>query len=78
MTLTDPARPAAKTTTRTGYNVCTICDIGCQVRTTTEHGVVTKDEQHDNQMQANNICYKRTAPPHLTTTLFLGSGRVLY
>ena len=36
MTLTDPARPAAKTTTRTGYNVCTICDIGCQVRTTTE------------------------------------------
>ena len=55
MTLTDPARPAAKTTTRTGYNVCTICDIGCQVRTTTEHGVVTKVEQHDNPMLAKNI-----------------------
>ena len=46
MTLTDPARPAAKTTTRTGYNVCTICDIGCQVRTTTEHGVVTVSYTH--------------------------------
>ena len=65
MTMTDPARPAEQTNTRTGYSVCTICDIGCQLRTTTEDGVVTKVEQHDNPLLAKNICYKGTAAPKI-------------
>ncbi|MEM9131737.1 MAG: molybdopterin-dependent oxidoreductase [Actinomycetota bacterium] len=65
MTMTDSARSVGKTKTRTGYTVCTICDVGCQLRTTATDGVVTKVEQHDNPLLAKNICYKGTAAPHI-------------
>jgi len=49
----------------TKYSVCTICDIGCQLRTEAEDGKVKRMIAHDNPMLANNICYKGTAAPHI-------------
>jgi len=50
---------------KTKYSVCTICDIGCQLRTEAEEGKVTRMFAHDNAMLAKNICYKGTAAPHI-------------
>ena len=54
---------AAKTETK--YSVCTICDIGCQLRTETTNGKVSRVIAHDSPMLAKNICYKGTAAPHI-------------
>ena len=50
---------------KTGYSVCTICDIGCQLRTTAKDGRVERVDAHDNPALRKNICYKGTAAPHI-------------
>ena len=47
----------------TKYSICTVCDIGCQLRTEAEDGKVTRVIAHDNPALAANICYKGTAVP---------------
>ncbi len=49
----------------TKYSVCTVCDIGCQLRTEAKDGKVSRVIAHDNPMLAKNICYKGTAVPHI-------------
>lgn len=49
--------------TTTKYSVCTICDIGCQLRTVAADGRVTRILAHDNPMLAGNICFKGVAAP---------------
>ena len=53
------------TASETKYSICTICDIGCQMRAETDGGKVTKILPHDNPLLARNICYKGTAAPHI-------------
>ena len=60
MTLTD-----TPSTTRTGYSVCTICDIGCQLRATSVDGELVRMQAHDSPAVARNVCYKGTAAPHI-------------
>lgn len=50
---------------KTKYSVCTICDIGCQLRTETEEGKLSRVLAHDNPMLAANICYKGVAAPDI-------------
>ncbi len=52
-------------TKTTKYSVCSICDIGCQVRTEAENGKVTRVIAHDNPMLAKNICFKGVAAPRI-------------
>ena len=52
-------------TKTTKYSVCSICDIGCQVRTEAEDGKVTRVIAHDNPMLAKNICFKGVAAPRI-------------
>ncbi len=52
-------------TTTTKYSVCTICDIGCQLRTVAEDGKVMRVLAHDNPMLAKNICFKGVAAPRI-------------
>lgn len=47
------------------YSVCTICDIGCQLRAETENGKLKRMIAHDNPALARNVCYKGTAAPHV-------------
>ena len=47
----------------TKYSVCTVCDIGCQLRTEAVDGKVSRVIAHDNPALAGNICYKGTAVP---------------
>jgi anaerobic selenocysteine-containing dehydrogenase len=48
------------------YVVCTVCDIGCQLRASVdEDGKLDKVRQHDNPALAKHICYKGTAAPHI-------------
>lgn len=47
----------------TKYSVCTVCDIGCQLRTEAADGKVSRVIAHDNPALAPNICYKGTAVP---------------
>ena len=47
----------------TKYSICTVCDIGCQLRTEAEGGKVSRVIAHDNPALAANICYKGTAVP---------------
>lgn len=48
------------------YVVCTVCDIGCQLRASTdEDGNLAAVRQHDNPALAKHICYKGTAAPHI-------------
>lgn len=49
----------------TKYSVCTICDIGCQLRSESEDGQVTRVIAHDNPILANNICFKGVAAPSI-------------
>ena len=51
--------------TTTKYSICTICDIGCQLRTEAEDGKVSRVLAHDNPMLARNICFKGVAAPHI-------------
>ncbi len=50
---------------RTGYSVCTICDIGCQLRAVSEEGRLTRILAHDSPAVARNICFKGTAAPQI-------------
>lgn len=69
MTATEPRPTHTDETTagdRTiGYTVCTICDIGCQLRAVAENGTVTQILPHDSPALARNICYKGTAAPQV-------------
>ena len=49
----------------TKYSVCTICDIGCQLRAVTKDGKLDRVIAHDNPALAANICYKGTAAPQI-------------
>ncbi len=51
--------------TNTTYSVCTICDIGCQLRLVSEGGKVERVLAHDHPMLARNICYKGVAAPDI-------------
>ena len=44
--------------TKMGYSICSICDIGCQVRTEATGGKVTRVIAHDNPLLAKNIFSK--------------------
>ena len=41
--------------TETKYSVCTVCDIGCQLRTEAVGGEVSRVIAHDNPALARNI-----------------------
>ena len=56
---------AAVDSPETRHVVCTICDIGCQMRAESEDGHLTRIRPHENPMLAKNICYKGTAAPHV-------------
>ena len=47
------------------YSVCSICDIGCQLRSEAWDGKVQRVIAHDNPMLAKNICYKGVAAPSI-------------
>ncbi|MEU4227769.1 molybdopterin-dependent oxidoreductase [Nonomuraea sp. NPDC026600] len=49
----------------TKYVICSICDIGCQVRAKTTDGRLSRILAHDNPLLTRNICYKGTAAPHI-------------
>ena len=49
------------------YSICSICDIGCQLRTETINGEVKRVIAHDNPMLAKNISLKGVAAPVSTT-----------
>lgn len=50
---------------KSGYSICTICDIGCQLRTEAVDGKVERVVAHDNPMLAKNICFKGVAAPRI-------------
>jgi len=45
--------------------VCTICDIGCQLRAEEKNGRLERILPHENPLMARNICYKGVAAPHI-------------
>ena len=45
--------------------VCTICDIGCQLRAEVKDGRVAKIHPHEHPILAKNICFKGTAAPQI-------------
>ena len=57
--------PADGSETKTGYSICTICDIGCQLRSESRDGQLARIKAHDSPAVARNICYKGTAAPHI-------------
>ncbi|MCR9097046.1 MAG: molybdopterin-dependent oxidoreductase [bacterium] len=57
--------PVDGSETKTGYSVCTICDIGCQLRSESRDGKLVRIKAHDSPAVARNICYKGTAAPHI-------------
>lgn len=50
---------------KTGYTICSVCDIGCQLRSTAKDGKVVRVDAHDSPALRRNICYKGTAAPHI-------------
>ena len=62
MTITLPANDEGR---RTGYSVCSICDIGCQLRAESVDGHLERMRAHDSPAVAKNVCYKGTAAPHI-------------
>ena len=52
-------------TERSGYSVCTICDIGCQLRSEAKDGKLVSVRAHDHPALAKNICFKGVAAPDL-------------
>ena len=63
--MTKTVTTTSESNERTGYSVCSICDIGCQLRTTSKDGRVERIQAHDSPALAKNICYKGTAAPHI-------------
>ncbi|MEN9646393.1 MAG: hypothetical protein RL238_3062 [Actinomycetota bacterium] len=58
--------PAVAETTPTKHVVCSICDIGCQLRATAgPDGKLHKILPHEDPFQAGNICFKGTASPQI-------------
>lgn len=53
------------TDVKTGYSICTICDIGCQLRSESRDGVLHRVKAHDSPALARHVCYKGTAAPHI-------------
>ena len=51
--------------TKATYSVCTICDIGCQLRLVSQDGKVDRVLAHDHPGLAKNICYKGVAAPDI-------------
>lgn len=49
----------------TKHVVCTICDIGCQLRAEAERGKVVRILPHEHPILAKNICFKGTAAPQI-------------
>jgi len=45
--------------------VCTICDIGCQLRAEVKDGRLARILPHENPLLARNICYKGVAAPDI-------------
>ncbi len=45
--------------------VCTVCDIGCQLRAEVKDGKLKKILPHENPLLARNICFKGTAAPQI-------------
>jgi anaerobic selenocysteine-containing dehydrogenase len=45
--------------------VCSICDIGCQLRAETDGARLSRILPHDNPVLARNICFKGTAAPRI-------------
>lgn len=60
MTATTSAGPSTAK-----HVVCTICDIGCQLRAEVHDGKVTKILPHEHPILAKNICFKGTAAPQI-------------
>ena len=58
-------RTEATNSGETKHVVCTICDIGCQLRAETKDGRLSRILPHDNPLLARNICYKGVAAPHI-------------
>lgn len=56
-------------TTQTGYSICSIYGIGCQVRIESEDGRVARVIAHDNPLLAKNICFKGVAAPSIHNAL---------
>ncbi|MGK0485183.1 MAG: anaerobic selenocysteine-containing dehydrogenase [Myxococcota bacterium] len=52
-------------TRRAKYVVCSVCDIGCQLRAETEDGRLSRILPHDNPMLARNVCFKGIAAPQI-------------
>ncbi len=50
---------------RTRHVVCSICDIGCQLRAEAVDGRVTKVLPHEHPLLARNVCFKGTAAPRI-------------
>ena len=60
MTVQDPSlAPATK------HVVCTICDIGCQLRAEADDGKLTRILAHENPAMTANICFKGVAAPEI-------------
>lgn len=53
------------TATETKHVVCTICDIGCQLRAEAKDGKLVKILPHEHPILAKNICFKGTAAPQI-------------
>lgn len=59
------AEQPARQQQKNNYTICTVCDIGCQLRTETEQGKLVRVKGHDNPILAQNVCYKGTAAPFI-------------
>ena len=51
--------------TRTKHVVCSICDVGCQLRAETVDGRLSRVLPHDSPVLARHVCFKGTAAPHV-------------
>src|SRR3954453_3033172 len=57
-TTVDPGAP-------TKHVVCSICDIGCQLRAESVDGGLSRILPHEDPILAANICFKGTAAPRI-------------
>lgn len=49
----------------TKYVVCSVCDIGCQLRAEAKDGRLERVLPHDNPMLSRNVCFKGIAAPQI-------------
>ena len=49
---------------KSAYSVCTICDIGCQLRTESIAGRVDRVIAHDNPVQRKYLLQRNRSPSH--------------